>query len=122
MKSNAFRMALLASLAALLFCTGCRMHLGDMSVASTREIPLRQIDFRKVPAGKKAVGKDSRPVFLFIPLGFPDLTKAIDNALEESGGDILTDVVIHAEGWWFLVGQNGIVVEGTALNTKAARP
>ena len=98
------------------------MHLGDMSVVSTREVPLQQIDFRKVPAGKKAAGRDSRPVFLFIPIGFPNVEKAIDNALEESGGDIMTDVVIYAEGWWFLVGSNGIAVEGTALNTKAAQP
>jgi hypothetical protein len=114
--------ATLAAIALVLACTGCRTRLGDMSVVSTRHANLENIDLSTLPEARTAVGKSSRPVFLLIPLGFPNLEDAIDEALEQGEGDLMIDAVIYAEGWWFLVGQNGIVVEGKVLNNRGTRP
>jgi len=42
--------------------------------------------------------------------------------LGKGDGDLMVDVVIGAEGWWFLVGQNGLTVTGAVVNTKGKHP
>ncbi|MBT3285915.1 MAG: hypothetical protein HN849_25320 [Victivallales bacterium] len=113
------RLAMLGVGLALMLSSGCTTRLGDMTLVSTRPVSLDGVDVSTLPHSERVTGKSSKPVFLFIPLGFPNLLDAIDEALGKGDGDLLVDVVIRAEGWWFLVGQNGLTVTGTVVRTRA---
>lgn len=87
---------------------------------STRNINLDEVDLDKIPQVKNVSGKDTKWTLLFIPLGFPQLEEAIDRALKQGDGDLMTDAAIYTEGWWFIVGQSSIRVEGTVAKTRGA--
>jgi len=122
MSATTRRLAIFGVGLALMLSSGCTTRLGDMTLVSTRLVSLDRVDVSTLPHGERVTGKSSKPVFLFIPLGFPNLLDAIDEALEKGNGDLMVDVVIRAEGWWFLVGQNGLTVTGTVVNTKGKQP
>lgn len=103
---------------ALMLLTGCATRLGDMSVISTRNVTLDRVDLDSLPQVKGVTGKDSKFMFLFIPLGFPHLEDAIDDALDKGGGDVMVDAVVHRQGWWFLIGENALKVKGTVVKTR----
>ena len=119
MKATLYRRGMLAMGLALMLSSGCTTRLGDMTLVSTRLVSLDGVDVSALPHSERVTGKSSKPVFLFIPLGFPNLLDAIDEALGKGDGDLLVDVVIRAEGGWFLVGQNGLTVTGTVVRTRA---
>ncbi len=108
---------LFASLVCLLAISGCSLRIADMSLISTRNVNLDRVDIDTLE-GTQVEGSDSGWIFLFIPFSFPHLENAIDVALNRAGGDLMTDAVVHASGWWFIVGQQTIRVEGTVVNTR----
>lgn len=97
---------------------GCSTRMGDLTVVSNRNARLDALDFDSLPVERRVEGRSSRFVFLFIPFGAPSFEEAIDDALERGQGDLMTDVTIHSTSWWFLVGQNGLRVEGDVRNTR----
>ncbi len=101
-----------------LFLAGCAYRIGDMTVLSTRGVNLDKIDLDKMPQTKNVSGTDSKFIFLFIPLGFPHLENAVDDALDKGGGDLMIDAVIQSEGWWFIIGQTAISVKGNVVKTR----
>ncbi|MDY0270036.1 hypothetical protein [Trichloromonas sp.] len=102
----------------MVFAGGCSVRLGDLSTISTQNVNLDKIDLDSLPQVKGVTGKDTKFVFLFIPFGVPHLEDAVDDALEKGGGDLITDAVIHARGWWFLIGQNTLEVKGNVVKTR----
>ncbi len=108
-----------AAAAALLSQTGCAMRQGDMTIVSTRNVNLDRVDLDSMPQVRQVTGETSRPIILFIPLGYPHLEDAIDDALDKGDGDVMTDAVIHTDGYWLLLfGENKIRVKGTVIDTK----
>jgi len=105
----------------LLLMTGldsCTHRLTDFTVISTKNIPIGEgvhTDFQK--GTKRVKGTDVAHTVLFLPLGFPNMKEAIDNAIEEIPGAIgLVDGVVKSSGWTCLFyGQNKYIVEGTPL-------
>jgi hypothetical protein len=97
---------------------GCSVRLGDLSAISTQTVNLNKVDIDALPQVKGVTGRDTKFVFLFIPFGTPHLEDAVDDALEKGGGDLMTDAVIHARNWWFIIGQNSLEVKGNVVNTK----
>lgn len=100
--------------------SGCAVRLGGMTAISTRNVSLNTVDLDKMPQTKNVVGTDSRFVFIFIPLGFPTVQGAVDDALDKGQGDVILDAVLQAESWWFIIGQNSLTVKGNVVNTKGA--
>jgi hypothetical protein len=98
---------------------GCQIRQADLTAISTRNVSLDRVDLDKLQ-GSRVHGEDSAFVFLFIPFGFPHLEDAIDEALNRGGGDLLTDAVVHQSGWWFIVGQSTITVDGVAVKTRGS--
>jgi len=100
--------------------SGCAVRLGGMTAISTKNVSLNTVDLDKMPQTKNVVGTDSRFVFIFIPLGFPTVQGAVDDALDKGQGDVILDAVLQAESWWFIIGQNSLTVKGNVVNTKGA--
>jgi hypothetical protein len=96
--------------------TGCAVRQADLTAMTTRNVKLDGTNLNAL-SGKRIEGKDSKFIFLFIPLGLPHIENAVDDALDKGKGDLILDAVIYTKGWWFLVGQNIITVKGTVVNT-----
>ncbi len=109
-----------ALLLPMVLFTGCSIRQADLTALSTRNVSLDTVDLDKLPQVKGVTGKDTGFVFLFFPVSFPHLEDAVDEALDKGGGDVMVDAVVHSQGWWFLVGQNTIEVQGNVINTKGA--
>ena len=72
---------------------GCRTRLGDLSIASTKNVALNPS-----PERRSVEGRDCMHMFLFIPLGkmSPVLDEALDRAMEQvPDGNIMTNVAIY---------------------------
>ena len=95
--------------------TGCVTRLGDFTIISTKNIDLtRGADFKR--GQSRIQGEDSIFIIIFIPTGVPNMKTAIDKAIESVPGAVaLLDAVLSAKVWWFIVGQEGYLVEGTPL-------
>jgi len=111
--------SLLFGLLLAFLAVGCSTRMADLTVVSNRSVNLDAVDFDSLPVERRVEGRSSSFVLLFIPLGAPSFEEAIDDALERGQGDLMTDVTIHSTSWWFLVGQNGIRVQGDVRNTRA---
>lgn len=100
---------------AVILCAGCTTRVGDFTLASTKNVDLgnAQLDVKK---GKRVSGEDCKFMFLFIPIGIPSVREAVDDALTKGGGNVMVDQVTYMRGWWFIIGQNCFVVEGTVLD------
>jgi hypothetical protein len=99
--------------------SGCATRIGDMTLISSKTVNLDKIDIDKCPQTKNVVGRDTRFWFLFIPFGVPHLKDAVDDALAKGNGDLMTDAAFYSTGWWFLIGQSGLEVRGTVVQTRA---
>ena len=75
---------------------GCTFTVGRLELATTRAVDLSLL--RRTPAttARHAVGRSCVPVLVFFPAGrLPSLTRAIDEALDASGGTVMRDVLIR---------------------------
>jgi hypothetical protein len=111
-------MATLAFACTLL--SGCTTRIGDLTFVSTRNIDLSHVTL-DVRQGKRVKGNDCKFALLgLIPLGFPTLQSAVDDALDKGQGNVMIDEVTYISNYWFvLVSQQCIRVEGTVLDTQA---
>jgi len=107
-----------ATLLATVFLTcGCSVRVADLTLVSTKNIDLSNANF-DVKRGQRAKGEDCVVLLLGIPLGVPNLEKAIDHALETGKGNVMVDQVTYGNVADFIIaGQSCIDVEGTVLNT-----
>ena len=114
------RYLLLLSLLSLLVGAGCCMRQADLTVISSRIVNLDEVDLDRIE-GQRVTGEDKTVILLGIPIGFPHLEDAIDDALNKGNGDLITDVVIHSCFWSLVfVGESWMTVEGTVVKTRGA--
>lgn len=99
---------------------GCSTHLADFTMISNQNINVKKVNLDNVPQKHNVIGKSSKVIFLFVPLGIPTLHEAVDDALQKGNGDLMTDVSVYQKGWWFLIGKMGLEVKGTVVNSKGA--
>lgn len=102
---------------ALLFFTACTTRIGDLTVATPKNVPSR---YDVVQKG--VTGKDCAYMLLsIIPIGTlnPTIDGAIDDALSGfRDADALTDAAIYNDILiTFLFNSNCIRIEGTAVRT-----
>ena len=98
---------------------GCKQRIGQLSVVTTRNVNLAEVDLDKAPTERMVVGDDTVFILVFIPFGIPTLQDAVEDALAKGGGDVMTDVTVHRRWWWFIVGQEWIEVTGDVVKTRA---
>jgi hypothetical protein len=113
------RLCLGLALAGAMAASGCAIRTGDMTLISTRVVSLDKVDLDKLPTTHRVTGEDWKWNVLFIPLGFPHIKDAVDDALNKGNGDLMTDAVFRQTGWsLILFGQNGLIVEGDVVKTR----
>lgn len=104
-------------LALVVLLVGCTRRLGDLTVASNYNVVLSS--YSPESGGyTQSKGSSCAPIILFIPLGFPNIEDAVDDALTKGGGNLMTDAVIRQTQWWFLYGQSCFRVEGKVWNIR----
>jgi hypothetical protein len=85
---------------------------------SNKNVSLEEVNIDQLTKAEQVVGEDNVFVFLFIPFGAVRLQNAVNQALEKGRGDLMVDASVYSTGWWFLVGEVGIKIKGTVVNTK----
>lgn len=97
-------------LIALMF-VGCSQRLGDFTIASTRNV---DIGANYVRVERSVEGRSMRPIIIVIPLGYPNLEEAIDDALGRVDGELMTNVVINYNWFYipYIYGQYVYTVKG----------
>lgn len=109
-----------AVLAAALALPGCMTEQGMLQVAATRpvQMDLREVDLRTASLRRDVAGSDTRVTsVLFLPTGeSPRLERAVEDALVEHGGDVMTRARVRSIDWWFLIGVSTLEVRGDVVD------
>jgi len=115
---------LAAALAIVPLLSGCVNRITDFTLLSTKNIDLTKAsNFKR--AANRVTGEDKALVIIIFPTGVPSVKEAVDKALEGVPGAVaLVDGVVKSKGWWFIYGENSMIVEGTPLidPSLAAQP
>ena len=109
------KIAIIALMIGCIGLSGCSIRMLDLTVGSSKNFDINSGDLQK---GKRVVGEDSAPVFLFIPFGVPNMKEAVDNAIEQERCAVgLSDVVVTQNNHtlMMLVGTLGYEVEGNLI-------
>lgn len=104
--------------AVLLFCTACTTRIGDLTVASSENIPTSYRVMQRNVMGEEC----AQIILLLIPIGLvnPTIEGAIDDALDQvPGADALMNASIKKTVMSLLpiYTKTCVVVEGDAVNT-----
>ena len=95
----------------IIFITGCTARVGDFSVLSTRNV---DIGGDYILVGRNVEGIEKIPIVIFVPLGYPDVENAVDQALQSVEGDLMTDVVVTYQWFYipYIYGEQKYIVKG----------
>ncbi len=108
-------MAILISL----FSAGCSTRLADLTVLSTKNIDFQQLS-KSQRLSSRVKGSDKKILIFVIPTGVPNVKTAVDRAIESVPNCVaLTDAVVYAEQFWFVLGEFGFLIEGTPIVTPS---
>ena len=98
---------------AVVTASGCTGTTGHLALASTRDLDLAAIE---KPSGRRVKGRSCIHVVTVVPIGLPKFGAAIEDALRQTGGTALVDVVVGYEVYDipFVYGLACYVAEGEA--------
>ena len=105
----------------LLTGVGCVVRHGDFTVASTKLFRLSDFELDKADRVKGVEGKDVLHLICIFPTkGNVTIEEAMDNALDQGQGDIMSDVVIKSWSFYvpYIYGQQGWSVKGDVVKTR----
>ncbi|HQQ75341.1 MAG TPA: hypothetical protein PK031_09330, partial [Pseudomonadales bacterium] len=69
---------------AVALLSGCSHRIGDFTVASTKNINIKD-GHHRIDENKRLRGNDTIHIIFFIPTGaYPDMKEAMDNAIEKA--------------------------------------
>ena len=119
MKKSSLSRFLIASISVLVLLSliGCSTRILDFTVISSKNVNIKVKDSAK---GERVTGEDMA-VYVFFPLGQPQVKNAVDRAIEKAGPgfDALLDGVIYYKyNVFILFGTFGYTVEGTPIKTS----
>ena len=101
--------------------SGCSVRHGDFTVLSNKLVNISDFELSKADRVKGIVGEDIQHIIIFIPIGGPPtLEEALDDAIVKGGGDVMTDAVVEAWGFYipYIYGQNGWRVSGDVVKNR----
>ena len=108
--------ACLGTVTAALILSGCTTRIVDYTLLSTKNVDLSKAGaFKRGP--NRVTGEDDQYIIIFIPTSQqPNFKTAVDRAIESVPGAVaLVDGVVSQRNWWFIIGENAIIIEGTPL-------
>lgn len=104
--------------AALLLCS-CTTRLMDMTIATTKNIDLNNVNQYATLPNARVKGEHNTHIVTIIPLGYPSVKEAIDRAVEQNGSNCvgLSNVVFYESSWYIplLYGRITITAEGDPI-------
>lgn len=109
------------ALASLFMLPSCSVRLMDMTVVTTKNIDLNNLQGYVTSTNARVKGKTTRHVIFLIPFGDLNYKDAVDDAIHKNGSNCvgLSNAVLRREDWnVFLYGQSSIVVEGDPIYKK----
>jgi len=97
----------------LWLASGCAATTGHLAFASTRAVGPDALDMHSRPA-RHVIGRSCVPIIVFFPARIPNFGDALDEALRQGKGEVLSDVVIgyEVQDIPFVCGRACYVVEG----------
>jgi len=104
---------------ALMTALGCStMPMGSFSVLSTKNVNINDQKFELVRRRVKGISK--RPIIIIIPMGSPIISEAVDNALNNGQGDILTNVTLTVNSFYipYIYGESSYEIVGDVLKAR----
>ena len=108
---------LLFALAVTLLISACTNKVGYLSIVVPEGQSFNASTLSQATVRKNAAGSDWRPIILFFPLGYPKLDTAVQEALTNNRGDVLTNAsIIETMRWWVLFGYTKLEVQGDAVS------
>lgn len=109
----------LASLAAALLGSSCTTRLMDMTIATSKNIDLNNVQQYTTLPNARVKGEDTTHIVTVIPLGFPSVKEAIDRAVEQNGSNCvgLSNVVFYQTEWYIplIYGRVTVTAEGDPI-------
>lgn len=109
-----------AALSIILISACSSDRIADLTIIIPDDVPLNYNSLTGAEVRRNISGRDERPVFLMLPLGFPTLKNAVNDALKNGNGNAMTNVRIAAETDWYLLwGFNRITVNGNVIRIPA---
>jgi len=115
------RYLLFLILFAMMAFAGCSTKMASFTVVSTKLVEFDRAYWDKNPRERHVVGKDVRTIFLIFPLGSqPTPGIAVDDALTQARGDVMTDAELEYFWWYFplLYGEHGWRITGDVVRTR----
>lgn len=95
-------------------CTSTK--IADLSVIVPTQTTLTQQNLQGATVQKNITGSDETGIFLIFPMGSPTLQNAVNNALKNGNGNVLTQAsVISKTRWYVLWGYKSIEVTGNVV-------
>lgn len=97
--------------------TGCSTHVGDFTVASTKNIDVRT-GVHRIDDSVRVRDRDVAHIVIFFPTGLPNMKEAMDNAIEQKPGAVgLSNVTVKRGGFYipFIYGQDYFEIEGNPI-------
>ncbi|RZM20263.1 MAG: hypothetical protein EOO88_36680, partial [Pedobacter sp.] len=94
--------------------TSCSHRIGDLTMMSNRNV---EFEKKQIEIKRDVVGKSSKGQIFGIPLGYPNMEDALDDAIKREGtGEYLKNVTVtEYYRWYLLFGVNGIKVKGDLM-------
>lgn len=117
------RPAGLALMGALLGLGGCITDQGALQVVlATADPEARRIEIAQRAVRREVIGRDTRVTSVLLVPTFdgPILERAVSDALERGGGDLLVGAHVRTIEYWFLVGWSVLEVRGDVVDLSAA--
>ncbi|MCB0728576.1 MAG: hypothetical protein R3A12_19390 [Ignavibacteria bacterium] len=109
MKKNLnYFMVLIVILSGIGF-SGCTEQLANLSLVTTEKVEIGG-KYKKL---KSSEGIDKKIWILFIPIGVPNVGRAVEDCIANGNGVLITDAVLTRTSWWFLLyGENDFTIKG----------
>jgi hypothetical protein len=109
----------LAAASLLALGAGCTHRVADLTVVSSKNVDLYPLDLRGGRPQINVRGVDGRWWFFFLPLGGePNVEEALDDALKNGVGDLMTDAVLYQRFWTvFFMSRGEFIIEGKVWNS-----
>lgn len=101
---------------------GCVINHGDYTVLSSRLVDTGAFELSKADRVRNVVGQDYTHIIVFFPAGKlnPSIDEAVNDALTQANGDLMTDVTVTYFAWYipFIYGREGWRVKGDVVRTR----
>jgi hypothetical protein len=113
---------LLTALIILLATTACTRKVSYLSVVVPQGEVFNGYELNYASVRKNVTATDTNLIFLFFPFGHPKFSTAVNKAIIDGKGNVMTNVtVIEEMNWYILFGTNRIEVTGDVVNTTVVQ-